>query len=89
MKITKKYLRQIIQEEIRNVSETDWRDTASEDYHAPQSEVGPYSQDATDAIVAAVDGNDEEGFYAAVDSLLAKGHTMEEIQQIVSSLGEK
>lgn len=89
MKITKQYLMQIIKEEISNVSETDWRDTASDDYHAPQAEAGPYADESKDALAAAVDAGDENAFYDTVDQLLAKGHTMEEIEKMVSLLGDE
>lgn len=89
MKITKQHLMQIIKEEIFNVSETDWRDTASDDYHAPQAEAGPYADESKNALAAAVDADDERAFYDTIDQLIVKGHTMEEIEEIVSSLGEQ
>jgi len=44
---------------------------------------------AETAMAAAVDAGDQAAFYKAVDDLLALDYTMEEIENIVSSLGDQ
>ena len=44
---------------------------------------------AETAMAAAVDANDQAAFYKAVDDLIALDYTMEEIEEIVSSLGDR